>query len=816
MKNLASITRGAVASTSCQRLPALVNVSTRPYSQMEILSPIVCSPYPSRAPWIIRQSSTTANTTAKSISQGNIMTQPQSNTEAEDRESFTSGRRKHRKSTDFKELKDISEGTAIALLRVLGTLDTGSYSDIGRTLQYTQELTQRRYPDMNPRQVNLQAILVNLLRLSQRIGNRVSPEELIRIHWSLVNDPSSINEKLMKSIPSLEDIPNSTLPKMPVCQESLQTFKTLLKHTRKHNRTKLLNIIRNNARHFYFGTDSHLLQSSKERTKRQAEMEQVDMMVQSLTLSASAKRAFHHDLTNRGGLARKGRMRPTSSPQSIVRSHNDIHVMSKILRTRYGALKPRSGQKLGDANSKIEYRLSKHAADSAHPPLHHSRRTRKVNRLIQRAMSGGQMPRLRATTTTYPLPIRFEDKQGPKNNTSQKLLESVQKTFPSFPNKNKESEAATKATEEAMPNLQEEATKVDIIDREVRAWRENIRLWHLRRANVTKHLTRVAAESSNDKNELDSQSRDRPSAPLLPTWLFSAALQAHVETGRPRMANHIVQLYLEMLYQNRDVKSEELVHILPVSPSIVRAITDPLQPPHSEMVLNALLRVQLMSGMTDAWESMLCVIEKWCSGGEGFADKVRETCGMKSVEESNIFHAHRNLRPHQDKGMACLHPNEASILLLLEALHTRHERKSKAKAVVKEAFLRWGAKDMLPESLEPFRESSPRGHLSTFTPTTRTFRALLQIAYTYKKDRAYIKYVLRLFDEWLECINLKALSSDSETSRSQVRSLMFHRDSYEAHREQSKWKMVIQKGLRERHITNEQANEVLAKSMFVF
>ncbi|PWN37563.1 uncharacterized protein FA14DRAFT_176854 [Meira miltonrushii] len=815
MKGITSIARGMAASTSCQRLPALIDISVRPSLQTAKLSPIVCSPYPSRSPWIARQSSTSTSTIG-SLNQESIVTQPQSERAAESRVLFTSGRRKLGRNADFKELKDISEGTTLALLRVLGILDTESYSQTGRALQHTQEVIQRRYPDLNSRQVNLQAILVHLLRTSSRIGNRVSPEELIRIHWSLVKDPNSILEKLVKSVPSMEDISKITLQKIPMCQESLQTFKTLLKHTRKHNRTRLFNIIRNYARRFYFGTDSHLLQSSKERMKRQAEMEQVDVMVQSLMLSSSAKRAFHHNLTNRGGLARKGRMRSTSSPQSIFKSHNDIHVMSKILRTRYGALKPKRVQSSQDVDSKIEYRLSRHAADSAHPPLHHSRRTRKVNRLIQRAMSGGQMPRLRPTTSMLAPSTELYEEKGSRDNASQTLLKSVEKTFPSFLKKNKESEAAMRAIDEAMPTLQERAAKMDVIDREVRAWRENVRLWHLRRANVTKNLIRVATESSNDSNVPDPQSQECKPPPLLPTWLFSAALQAHVETGRPRMANHIVQLYLQMLYQNRDVKSEQLVHILPVSPSIVRAITNPLHPPRSEMVLNALLRVQLMSGMTDAWEAMLSVIEKWCSGGEGFADKVRKACGMKSVEESNILDAHRNLRPHQDTGMACLHPNETSILLVLEALGTRHGRKAKAKAVVKEALLRWGPEDMIPDSLQPILESSPRGHNSTFTPTTRTFRALLRIAFGYNKDRAYNNAVLQLFDEWLECINLKALSSGYETSVSQVKSLMFHRVAYEAHREQSRWKKVIKKCLRERQITEEQANEVLAKSSFKF
>jgi hypothetical protein len=220
--------------------------------------------------------------------------------------------------------------------------------------------------------------------------------------------------------------------------------------------------------------------------------------------------------------------------------------------------------------------------------------------------------------------------------------------------------------------------------------------------------------------------------------------------------------------------------------------------------------------MADAWECMLSIIDKWCSGGEGFADKIRKSCGMKSVKESNILQAHRDLQTHKEKGMACLHPNEASILLLMEALRLRRGRKDKAKAVVKEAFLRWGPQDILPESFEQFWQSSPRGHFSTFTPTTRTFRALLQIASTNKKEQKYTNDILQLFEEWLECVDIKALSSDSDASLSQVRSLMFHKDSFEAYQEQSKWKRVIQKGLKKRHITEEQANRILAKSMFEF
>lgn len=807
MKGLTSIARGAAASTSYKRLPALIDVSIRPSLQTAIRSPLVCSPYPSKAPWIVRQSSTTA-TTNTIPSRTDVMAQSLPETITEEIR-LTSGRRKKGRNTDLKELKDLSEGTALALLRVLGVLDTGNYSDIGRTLQYTQQLTQRRYPDMNSSQVNLQAILINLLRMSQRNGNRILPEELIRIHWSLVNDPSSIYEKLIRNVLSLEDIPEHTLPKIPLCQESLQTFKTLLKHAHKHNKAKLFNIIRENARRYFLGIDSHLLQSPKERIKRQTEMEQVDLMVQSLILSSSAKRAFHHNLSRGGGLVRKGRTRSTNS---IFRSQNDIHVMSKILRTRYGALKPKKGQDLDNPDVKIEYRLSKHAANSAHPPLHHSRRTRKVNRLVQRAMSGAQMPKLRsAPNPITPAAEEVQAVKGSKHNASQKLLKTVEKTFPSFQTKKKENET----TVSAMPLLHDEAKKMNVIDREVRAWRENVRLWHLRRANVTKNLTRVAAESSKETNVDEPQSQDRSSAPLLPTWLFSAALQAHVETGRPRMANHIVQLYLEMLYQNKDVKSEELVQLLPVSPSIVRAITDPLCPPHSEMILNALLRVQLMSGMSDSFECMLSVIEKWCSGGKGFADKVRNVCGMKSVKESNILQAHRNLQPHKDQGMACLHPNEASILLLLESLRSRHGRKSKGKAVVNEAFLRWGPQDIIPDSVAVDKET-PRGHLSTFTPTTRTFRSLLQLAYTNKREQDYVSDVLHLFEGWLECVDIKALSSGSEASLSQVRSLMFHRDPYEAHQEQAKWKRVIERGLKKRLIADEQAERVLAKSMFDF
>lgn len=825
-KSLTTIAKGAIASTSYQRLPALIDISIRPAIETERVLHSSYSLFPSRSPWMIRQSSTNTGREGynKSVTYDNLSSYSTierevegTNTLVEDATSITSlGSRRRRRNADYKELKDISEGTALALLRVLGLLNTGTYSDIGRTFEYTKELTKRRYPDMNPSQVNLQAILVNLLRMSHRNGNRILPEELIRIHKNLVNERKSICEKLVKSVLSLEVVPKEMLPEVPICQESLQSFKTLLKHSHRYNKTRLFQVVRNEARHFYFNKNSQLLHSTKERIKRQAEMEQVDLMIQSLLLSSSAKRAFHHNLTRRSASLQEGRMRSTSSMQSIFKSHNDIYVMSKILRTRYGALKPRKNQTQRDADTKIEYRLSNHAANSPHPPLHQSRRTRKVNRLVQRAMSGAHMPKLRPDTMTAKSLTETKNQEAQNKNVSHKLLKTVKDTFPSFPSKQKENENVKEMTEESTPILEGEVTKMNIIDREVRAWKENVRLWHLRRANVTRSLSRVAAESSKEEDGEGISVQNHQQAPLLPTWLFSAALQAHVETGRPRLANHIVQLYLKMLYQSKGIRSDELVQIIPVGPYIVRMITNPLNPPRSEMILNALLRVQLMSGKVDAWECMLSVIEKWCSGGKGFADQVRERCGMKSVERSNILEAHRDLRPHEDEALACLHPNEASVLLLLESLRSRKGRMEKAKAVIKEAFLRWGHKEILPACLEPFYDNSPKGYLSTFVPTTRTFRDLLQLVFNSSKFENQTGEILDLIEEWLENFDIKALHSNSNASKSQIRSLMFHRDLYKARQEQSKWNRVIQKGLKKGFISSEKANEILQKSMYKF
>lgn len=576
-----------------------------------------------------------------------------------------------------------------------------------------------RYPGLKTKQISLVALLNDVIQKHNKAKSRLSPGEVLIIHSSILKADREAQSK-------------AEMEKR--FQPSSVAYMIMLKYAHRLRDSKYLKIIAKEAiiwKHTQ-GRDK-LLDRKRNRFlhPRVAAASELSRLCRNLFVSMSIYQKVK--ISNGTESVLPGIQLPTSAP--TVRRGDDAMTISRMLRQRVGGIKmaTKEGKDGGEEKS---LRFKKDAQSSNYPLTHQSRRIRWINRMIERGRLNEIIKMTASTSDSTTSSPESASKSQTITDTSSITSPS---TSLSMPNSTTSEEGmAVVSHSEILEILSSAQNENQVRNRHLQALMKSYEKWQAelsRRLTSRKTLIQILRQFQLNSEVIDSNTIEAIRS-LVPTWLVLTFLRLQIESGEPKRAEKMVELYLKNLSKIHQRIS--LKDVIPIDQHRVHSVTSPLIPPDGSSLLNGILRAHLTGGAGDCFERMIQVMDKWTVEGQGFSNAVllKNSPALKEMKKGD-----------ESLLRSCLVPNDQTVLLLLQSLRSRKQSKIWGIRLVEEMWTRWGIVEFRDERqniIEPHKHQSlklPLQAMSTLLKwvTTETNR---------RKRKDFIFKVLKMEREW--------------------------------------------------------------------
>lgn len=539
-----------------------------------------------------------------------------------------------------------------------------------------------RYPGLKTKQISLAALLHDVIQKSNKAKSRLSPGEVFAVHSSIL--------KADREAQSQADLERRF-------QCSSVAYMIMLKYAHRLRDSKYLKIIAKEAINWkHAQSRDRPLDRKRNRFvhPRVAAASELSRLCRNLFVSM----AIHQRVKISNGTEQvlPGIQFPTSAP--TVRRGDDAMTISRMLRQRVGGIKMATIE-TADGGKEKYFKFRKDAQSSSYPMTHQSRRVRWINRMMER----GRMSEVMKQTILAPdaaAAASFGPKSPPE---ARKTFDASTSVVAST---SIEGDLTVARRSEVMEVLVSALNDNQIRNQHLQALIKSYEKWQTelsKRLTSRRKMIQILRQFQLHSDVVDAKTVEAIRN-FIPTWLVLTFLRLQIESGEPKRAEKMVELYLKSLssvYNERPLKE-----VIPIEQHRVHSVTSPLIPPDGSSLLNGMLRAHLTGGAGDCFERMILLLDKWTIEGQGFSDAIV----VSSKEQKS-----KDLEVNDDFALkSCLVPNDGTVLLLLQALRTRKRNKIWGIRLVKEMWTRWGIVGFRDEERQG--SSGPLKHQSLKMP----------------------------------------------------------------------------------------------------